>query len=65
MDSEVGKNIQSIENELSRFEIKLLPVSKTFDVERIMEAYQYGYKAFGENRVQELVSKYEAMPKDI
>jgi len=63
--SEVGKNIQAIENELSPFKTCLLPVSKTFPVERILEAYQYGYKAFGENRVQELTAKYEAMPKDI
>jgi pyridoxal phosphate enzyme (YggS family) len=63
--SEVGKNLELIEKDLSPFNTKLLPVSKTFPVDRIMEAYHYGYKAFGENRVQELLEKYEAMPKDI
>lgn len=63
--SEVMKNIQAIEKELSPFKTKLLPVSKTFPVEKILEAYQYGYKAFGENRVQDLLPKFEAMPKDI
>jgi pyridoxal phosphate enzyme (YggS family) len=63
--SEVGKNLELIEKELSQYKTELLPVSKTFPVERIMDAYNYGYKAFGENRVQELLEKYEAMPKDI
>jgi len=63
--SEVGKNLELIEKELSPYKTKLLPVSKTFSVVRIMEAYHYGYKAFGENRVQELLEKYNAMPKDV
>ncbi|HNV53232.1 MAG TPA: YggS family pyridoxal phosphate-dependent enzyme, partial [Tenuifilaceae bacterium] len=40
-------------------------VSKTHPVEVIMEAYNAGHRIFGENKVQELVSKYEGMPKDI
>ena len=63
--NEVGKNLEMIEKELSPYKTKLLPVSKTFSVERMMDAYDYGYRAFGENRVQELLTKYEAMPKDI
>lgn len=63
--NEVGKNLELIEKELSPYKTKLLPVSKTFSVERMMDAYDYGYRAFGENRVQELLTKYEAMPKDI
>jgi pyridoxal phosphate enzyme (YggS family) len=31
----------------------------------LMEAYQGGQRIFGENKVQELVQKYEALPKDI
>lgn len=44
---------------------KLVAVSKTQPVEKILEAYQAGQKTFGENKVQELVPKYEALPKDI
>ena len=45
--------------------IKLIAVSKTHSTERILEAYNAGQRAFGENKVQELVPKYEALPKDI
>src|SRR5262245_45473012 len=43
----------------------LITVSKTQPVEMITEAYQAGQRVFGENKVQELVPKYEALPKDI
>lgn len=43
----------------------LVAVSKTQAVEKIREAYECGHRVFGENRVQELVPKYEALPKDI
>ena len=45
--------------------VKLVAVSKTKSNEQIMEAYEAGQKIFGENKVQELVSKYNSMPKDI
>jgi pyridoxal phosphate enzyme (YggS family) len=44
---------------------RLIAVSKTHTTERIMEAYEAGQRDFGENKVQELVAKYEALPKDI
>ena len=58
-------NLQSIEKELARYGTKLLPVTKTFGIELIQEAYNVGYRAFGENKVQELLPKYEALPKNI
>ena len=61
----VRKNIESVEKALAPFGATLLPVTKTFGVEAIALAYQAGYRHFGENRVQELVPKYEALPKDI
>ncbi len=45
--------------------VRLIAVSKTKPVEMLMEAYQCGCRDFGENKVQELVDKYEKMPKDI
>ncbi|MEZ4879993.1 MAG: YggS family pyridoxal phosphate-dependent enzyme [Chitinophagales bacterium] len=45
--------------------VDLVAVSKTKSVGDILTAYNHGPKAFGENKVQELVSKYEALPKDI
>src|SRR3954470_19726041 len=44
---------------------KLIAVSKTKPVEMIAEAYEAGQRIFGENKTQELVPKYEALPKDI
>jgi PLP dependent protein len=44
---------------------KLIAVSKTKPVEKIQEAYEAGQRRFGENKVQEIVPKYEVLPKDI
>lgn len=46
-------------------EVTLIAVSKTKPVSMLMEAYECGCRHFGENKVQELVSKYEVMPGDI
>jgi len=43
----------------------LVAVSKTKPETSIMVLYQKGQRDFGENRVQELISKYEKLPKDI
>jgi pyridoxal phosphate enzyme (YggS family) len=45
--------------------VTLVCVSKFHPVEAIMEAYACGERDFGESRVQELLPKYEALPKDI
>ncbi len=46
-------------------DVTLIAVSKTKPVSALMEAYNCGCREFGENKVQELVEKYEAMPSDI
>ena len=46
-------------------EVALICVSKTKPVDLLMEAYEAGARDFGENKVQELIEKYEVMPKDI
>lgn len=43
----------------------LIAVSKTHPVEKVLEAYNCGQRVFGENKVQEMTAKYEALPKDI
>lgn len=61
----------SIKNNLQFFlqnlppDCQLIAVSKTKPVAAIREAYDAGQRVFGENKVQELVPKYEALPKDI
>lgn len=61
----IRENILKISKELSVLEVKLIAVSKTKSVEDIMEAYEAGQRVFGENQVQEMVEKYEVLPKDI
>ena len=45
--------------------VALVAVSKTKPVELLQEAYEAGQRDFGENKVQEMALKAEAMPKDI
>ena len=49
----------------NRDDVTLIAVSKTKPVETLHEAYDLGVRIFGENKVQELVDKYEVLPKDI
>ncbi len=51
--------------ELEPYGARLVAVSKTKPVEDILQLYNTGHRIFGENKVQELASKYEALPKDI
>jgi PLP dependent protein len=60
----VRQNLTSILKELP-FSCRLIAVTKTQPLEKITEAYETGHRIFGENKVQELVSKYEKLPKDI
>lgn len=63
----VKQNIEKACNACGRAaeSVKLIAVSKTKPVEDIEQAYACGCRDFGENKVQELVEKYEKMPKDI
>ncbi|RXQ95572.1 YggS family pyridoxal phosphate-dependent enzyme [Ancylomarina salipaludis] len=60
----ISKNIDEILNSIPE-SVKLIAVSKTKPKEDIVEAYEGGYKIFGENKPQELKQKFEALPKDI
>ena len=59
------KNQISIINNEIKDKADLIAVSKTRNVEQIIEAYSQGQKKFGENRVHEIVEKYNNLPKDI
>jgi hypothetical protein len=56
---------QDIIDELNIKNTRLIAVSKTKPVEQILDLYKRGQRAFGENYVQELVEKYDLLPKDI
>jgi pyridoxal phosphate enzyme (YggS family) len=60
----IAENINQIRANLPA-QVKLIAVSKTKPTELLMEAYQAGQCAFGENKVQEMVWKQDELPKDI
>jgi len=45
--------------------VLLLAVSKHHSAEEIRDVYDFGCRDFGENKVQELVAKYDQLPKDV
>lgn len=55
--AKISKNIPS--------EITLVAVSKTKPIEAVLDAYKSGQRIFGENKVQEMVEKHDALPQDI
>ena len=56
---------KSVLKDLEKTGTKLVAVSKTRPIEIIQKMYDDGQRIFGENRVQELVEKHAALPKDI
>lgn len=56
--------ISKLINETEERGVKLIAVTKTVPVEMINEAISYGIKAIGENRVQELLEKYDRLNKE-
>lgn len=61
----IAQNIDAINSQLQATQAHLIAVTKTKPINDLEEAYQAGCKVFGENKVQEMVSKWEVLPKDI
>lgn len=60
----IGNKIKELHASLPQG-VALVAVSKFHPVESLMEAYEAGQRIFGESRAQELLVKYETLPKDI
>jgi pyridoxal phosphate enzyme (YggS family) len=60
----IAANIDKIKQQIG-MGVQLIAVSKTKPVPMLMEAYEAGQRAFGENKVQELVAKQAEMPSDV
>jgi len=60
----ISENILKIKSKLPE-SVALVAVSKTKPISDLLEAYNVGQRIFGENKIQEMVSKYNEMPKDI
>ena len=60
----IKDNLQEIKNSIPEH-VTLVAVSKTKPIADLQEAYDAGQRVFGENKVQEMVTKYDELPKDI
>lgn len=60
----IKENLNNIKSTLPE-NVTLVAVSKTKPIEDLQEAYNAGQRIFGENKIQEMVDKYNALPKDI
>ena len=60
----IKNNLEKVYKSISK-DVTLVAVSKTKPIVDIQEAYDCGQRVFGENKIQEMVTKYDALPKDI
>jgi pyridoxal phosphate enzyme (YggS family) len=60
----ISENLNKLKNTLPS-EVTLVAVSKTKPVKDLLEAYNAGQRVFGENKIQEMETKWKEMPKDI
>ena len=60
----IRENLNSLKNQIPEH-VTLVAVSKTKPIEDILMAYSTGHRIFGENKVQEMVDKFEKLPNDI
>jgi pyridoxal phosphate enzyme (YggS family) len=60
----IAENINHIKQEVGH-NVKLVVVSKFRTISEIQAAYDAGHRLFAENKVQPLLERYEALPKDI
>ncbi len=60
----IAENLHKIKSSLPK-SVKLVAVTKTQPIEKLLEVYAAGHKIFGENKVQEMLDKYELLPQDI
>jgi len=60
----IQENINKIKQNIPNY-VTIIAVSKFQPIEKIQSAYDAGHRDFGENYVQEMVNKYQVLPKDI
>ncbi len=60
----LNNSLKSIKDEIDK-KVKIVVVSKTRSEKEILDIYKKDHKNFGENKVQEILEKYEKLPKDI
>lgn len=61
---DIVANINNIKDKIPN-NVKVVAVSKTKPIEDMQVAYDYGVRDFGENKVQEILKKFDDFPKDV
>ena len=65
MQNTVEERLLQIQQEIAPSQPKIIAITKYFDENRLIEAYEAGLRDFGENRVQDALNKFAKLPKEI
>ena len=65
MENKVKERLLQIRQEIAPSQPRIIAITKYFDENRLIEAYEAGLRDFGENRVQDALEKFSKLPKEI
>ena len=65
MQNKVKERLLQIQQEIAPSQPRIIAITKYFDENRLIEAYESGLRDFGENRVQDALEKFAKLPKEI
>jgi len=63
--SKVLENLSKLKQEIAPYTPKIIAVTKYYDESKLIEAYEAGLRDFGENRVQDAITKFQKLPDEI
>ena len=61
----VENNLSELRNEIAPYKPTIIAVTKYFDENKLIEAYNAGLRDFGENKVQDALEKFAKLPNEI
>ena len=63
--SSVKENLHNIQEKIAPYKVKIIAVTKYYNEEKLLEAYEAGIRDFGENRVQDALAKIAKLPEEV
>lgn len=63
--SSIKENLQKIQEKIAPYNVKIIAVTKYYNEEKLLEAYEAGIRDFGENRVQDALNKLAKLPDEV
>lgn len=63
--SSVKDNLQKVQEKVAPYNVKIIAVTKYYNEEKLLEAYEAGIRDFGENRVQDALEKFAKLPDEV